>query len=270
MYPPHPALQDTVSHIMVFEADLSDAGPRVAPFPPTPQHCINFYPRDANFVQFRHDGPFVLSADSIVVGPQVSRVNLLLGKRHCIVSACFRPGGLYRLLGIPLHEMYDRSFDATQLFGKDIALVNQRLKECVTHTEMRDIVEGFLIRKAQVRAGHAPFEKTMQLMLQSAGAMSMDRAASLACLSLRQFERKAKDMLGYSPKMFARVTRFSYAYRMKEKLPGMSWTQLAAACGYFDQMHLIHDFQEFAGVSPTAILDDIRRSPFAIQQTLNL
>jgi AraC-like DNA-binding protein len=36
--------------------------------------------------------------------------------------------------------------------------------------------------------------------------------------------------------------------------PAARWDQLAAECGYADQAHLIHDFHQFTGATPTAFL----------------
>ena len=38
------------------------------------------------------------------------------------------------------------------------------------------------------------------------------------------------------------------------------WTGLALTCGYYDQAHLIHDFREFSGLTPTAY--EARRTAF--------
>jgi AraC-like DNA-binding protein len=56
--------------------------------------------------------------------------------------------------------------------------------------------------------------------------------------------------VGLAPKQFARVRRFQWALRWLRKGPRVNWAWLAVECGYYDQAHLIKDFQTFAGVCP--------------------
>jgi transcriptional regulator GlxA family with amidase domain len=91
--------------------------------------------------------------------------------------------------------------------------------------------------------------------------MKIDQLASHACLSTRQFERVFEQRIGLSPKHFSRLVRFSQAWIMKEQQPDISWIKIAHDCGYFDQMHMIRDFKEFAGVNPSVIELELLKFP---------
>jgi len=54
-----------------------------------------------------------------------------------------------------------------------------------------------------------------------------------------------------APKLYARVKRFQAVVETVQTLRDVNWTDIAAACGYFDQAHFIHDFRAFSGFTPT-------------------
>jgi len=266
-YTVHPALKLFISHIMVMEITMEgSARGQYIPFPPTPQHNINFYPGDALYTRKPSD-IFSRAPDALLVGPQTTRVDLMMGRHHIIVSVAFNPGGLFRLPNIPMHELMDQPFSAADLLGREIYEVNERLREVNTHAEMKSVVEIYLLHKLRP-APLSPFERTMKELLRH--PMTMDQAASASCLSLRQFERRSLQLLGYSPKFFARLIRFSKAYRLKVNRPEAGWSSIAYSCGYYDQMHLVKDFRAFTGTSPGSLSREILLSPIQVQKDIGL
>ena len=77
--------------------------------------------------------------------------------------------------------------------------------------------------------------------------MDIAALASRAGLSMRQFERRFIQQVGMRPKMLARVARFEAALEAKARRSTKSWTDVAHEFGYYDQMHMVHDFKEFTG-----------------------
>jgi hypothetical protein len=59
------------------------------------------------------------------------------------------------------------------------------------------------------------------------------------------------------PKLFARIARFEAALEHKACFATKSWTEIAHEFGYYDQMHMVHDFGEFTGGTPTEILTQL-------------
>jgi AraC-like DNA-binding protein len=270
-YTPHVLLQDFIQCIMVIHAEVeSNGSPVICPYPPAPQDSLFFYINDRIKVQKSGETEFRLQPRSVVVGPMVTRVMLDIDKSHKAVRVGFHPGGLHRFLGLSMAEMIDGHYDATDIYGSEMEDVNNQLQEAQNFDEIKNVIELFLLRKVSSLKRALPFDKAMLALMHTSGNMPIEKVASLACLSIRQFERVSKERIGIPPKFFARLIRFSKAYRMRENFPQMSWTSIAYNCGYFDQMHLIRDFRQFACVPPGIIEQELENAPVRLQAELRI
>lgn len=257
--------------IMVVHAEVDiDDGQAVYVYPPTPQTSLFFYIDDLISVKMDGETEFELQPRSVFVGQQLTRVALDIGRSHKAVRVGFHPGGLHRLLGISMAAMIDDHFDAEDVFGVGLKDINEKLANAKNFDEVHLVIENFLLQQVRKFKQALPFDKAMLELLRFGGNIPMEKIASLACLSLRQFERISKDRIGLPPKLFARLVRFSKAYRLRENFPDWSWTNIAYECGYFDQMHLIRDFKQFAGVAPGIIEKELQASPVRLQAGLRL
>ncbi len=270
-YTPHILLQDFIQCIMVIHAEVeSNGSPLICPYPPAPQDSLFFYINDRIKVLKSGETEFRLQPRSVVVGPMVTRVMLDINKSHKAVRVGFHPGGLHRFLGVSMAEMIDGHYDAADIYGIEMEDVNNQLQAAQNFDEIKNVIELFLLRKVSSLKRALPFDKAMLELMRTSGNMPIEKVASLACLSIRQFERVSKERIGIPPKFFARLIRFSKAYRMRENFPQMSWTSIAHNCGYFDQMHLIRDFRQFACVPPGIIERDLEKAPVRLQAELRI
>jgi AraC-like DNA-binding protein len=102
-------------------------------------------------------------------------------------------------------------------------------------------------------------QTALELLYATRGQVRMNTLAAHYCLSLRQFERRFKLLMGVSPKVFARLLRFE---ALRDALIN-AWQQdivpsladLAYRSGYQDQAHLIHEFKAWTGCTPAKFLD---------------
>jgi hypothetical protein len=118
-YLPHPALQEIVSRIMLARYVFDPNTPlSPAPFPPQPEQCLYFYPYDKVSSHNYASGSTIQLPQSIVVGPQLARVDLTLNYNMLIIYVGFHPGGLYRLLHVPMQEIINTPIDANHFRGE--------------------------------------------------------------------------------------------------------------------------------------------------------
>jgi methylphosphotriester-DNA--protein-cysteine methyltransferase len=71
----------------------------------------------------------------------------------------------------------------------------------------------------------------------------------------RQFlTRQFGEQVGLSPKQMGRIMRFNALHKQIARQGRLNWLDLVYQFGYYDQAHLIKDFQAFTGGSPTDYL----------------
>jgi AraC-like DNA-binding protein len=71
-------------------------------------------------------------------------------------------------------------------------------------------------------------------------------------MSSKRFIERFKADVGVTPKRYCRLLRFQRVVSHAHQSAPTDWAGLALDCGYFDQAHLIHEFREFSGLTPTA------------------
>ena len=169
------------------------------------------------------------------------------------------------MLGIPMCEIVDQHYDSTLFFGKEIEYITEQLYEAADTDEMIAVIEKFLLKKINCIKKSIPIEDVLGKQIQSRDMVNVNELSHQACTSVRQLERQFKERVGIPPKLFARLVRFSRAWNMRESNPDITWTKIAYACGYADQMHMIRDFKEFAGTTPSLLQGDLETSSLRLQ-----
>jgi AraC-like DNA-binding protein len=61
-----------------------------------------------------------------------------------------------------------------------------------------------------------------------------------------------REVVGLPPKTVARLLRLERAIELAAS--GVEWAEVAYACGYYDQSHLVNEFRRITGASPTQYL----------------
>jgi AraC-like DNA-binding protein len=114
-----------------------------------------------------------------------------------------------------------------------------------------EAVQRFLNGLDDLNAFDYPFiQAVFEQIYSSGGEVRVQALANLSGLSLRQFERRFKRVVGLSPKRVTRFVRFE-AVRNRLLQVGLPHPNaLAHEFGYTDESHFIRDFKSLAACTP--------------------
>ncbi|MEO1771012.1 helix-turn-helix domain-containing protein [Candidatus Enterococcus ferrettii] len=88
-------------------------------------------------------------------------------------------------------------------------------------------------------------------------AFSMEKICRETGYSQRYTQRLFRKEIGITPKLYSRIIRFQNAIKAIYADNELTLAKVAHQLGYYDQAHLIHEFQFFTHLSPTRLLQTI-------------
>jgi AraC-like DNA-binding protein len=254
---PAPPLREFVRFYAHREVRVSGA-PVVHPVPARAFPILEFLFGDRIQVIYPGDSLVETSPRAVVVGPQTHcRSQLKFQGAVESFVILFQPAGLHRLFSIPIQELTNRAYEAHSVLGASVAQLEQMLGAARTFPERVRMADRCLVRHALKSPGFDRISAAAGQMLSASGNSRVSEVAADSGLSVRQFERCFVQQLGVNPKLFARIVRFEAALDSKARSSIKSWTDVAHEFGYYDQMHMVHDFDIFTGGTPTKILGEI-------------
>lgn len=167
-----------------------------------------------------------------------------------IFGAYLYPYAIPLLFNVPAHELTGEMPDLISLLGNEGRILQEAMMLAMNNNERRRILTQFLERKLQTHfTGNNIVFNAIQHVIQASEVNSIPVLSGMFCMSERTLERKFKDFAGLSPKLLFRISRFKSTlndYGSQQR----SLTEIAHACGYYDQSHFISEFKSFSGYHP--------------------
>jgi AraC-like DNA-binding protein len=158
--------------------------------------------------------------------------------------------GARLFLGRPLGELGAALVDPSEAFDRSVAELGERVADAHSQEERLRLLSRAVELRLDSEGAVAP-ELAFAFGRLSRPDVRIAEVARDAGMGRERFSKAFRREFGLSPKKFARIRRFARALR--ERNPALDGAALAAQCGYVDQAHMIHDFQEFAGSTPAAL-----------------
>lgn len=255
-----PALSKRVECIWLLESgdqQESDAPERILP-----DGCVelilNF---GAIFREHKGAGRSELQPSRFVVGQMTQPVLVSPTGPVQLLGIRFAPGGALPLLPIPPTELTNRIAPLADVAGALDRELSGAVYDARELPEKIRIIESLLIRSMNEKEERgASLRKAISRIVSSGGQTSVDQLASDLGISGRQMERRFLREVGIGPKLLCRILRFQQVFRAVERAD-KNWAMIAADCGYHDQAHLIRDFRQFAGQTPSVLFEHF--TPFS-------
>jgi AraC-like DNA-binding protein len=163
----------------------------------------------------------------------------------------FRTGGAAPFFDFPISELTGSVIELDLIWKEEMRSLRDRLLQEAKVSRKFDLLEGYLMAKARGRFTADISVQEALRQLRSCPALGLKQLAMQIGLSQKELIARFDRRIGLTPKFTSRIFRFQKALAAIHRGAADDWADVAQQFGYYDQPHFIHDFREFAGMTPT-------------------
>jgi AraC-like DNA-binding protein len=172
-----------------------------------------------------------------------------------LLGVAFTARGAFPWLGERMDGLSNRIIALADTLGDGAHGLREQLLNTPTLAARFELVERWLIaRLGPCTLVHPAVRWAVDRIAATGGRVAIEDLATRTGFSRKHLGTLFHQQVGLSPKSLARVHRFRGALDILNQANGqVPWIQLAEACGYYDQSHLINEFRKFTGFSPVEL-----------------
>ncbi|GAA3847938.1 AraC family transcriptional regulator [Streptomyces sedi] len=175
------------------------------------------------------------------------------------VQVSLTPLGARAVYGVPAAALAHQLVPLDELLGALGVELADRLRSATTWAARFAALDDAFLRAVgrgtggdQVRWARPEVAEAWRRLVAARGRVQIGAVAAELGWSRRYLTARFRGEVGLSPKTFARVLRFEHAHELATARDPLPWAEVATVSGYADQAHLVRDWGELTGRSPTA------------------
>lgn len=201
------------------------------------------------FHEIADDGKLSQIFSAGLQAPSDQMKRFVVSNTYGLFGVYLYPYTVSMLFGVPAMELKNTRVDLISLMGSEGRDLETKIATAATTESRIATLSDFILHQIQKsKCKLHNIDAAIQKINHSYGNFNVGRLADELNTSVRQFERRFKELSGFRPKEYGKIFRFRSAIEALSKTTSLA--AVALDFGYYDQSHFSNDFKLLSGFTP--------------------
>ena len=162
-----------------------------------------------------------------------------------------KPTALTHLFEISMKACVDKVVSLEKYPLQELEIMQSILASTSDYKKVIYQLNNFFEELAKAKSHNkVAVDNAVNMIFRKNGMVTIPELCAVAYLGERQLLNQFRYYVGLSPKLYARIARLSYIFKLVQKNKDR-WCSLAYEAAFFDHAHFIKDFKSFIGEKPS-------------------